>query len=265
MTTLATAAESHQSRLLRRADKSADAAERAVRKVWRRLLDIIQAGGPHFAVFAAARAALHSLPAVANDVLDDLAATAQDAAKWTAAELSRRTDTRVVYEDIREIEKLVLPPLPLDRIHAVVYQAGWVDRIQALTRLAQPETLAARIANGVQNGDSIAAIARDIRPALQGVQSAARRVARTAGLWIAHEAELHTYEQLPDVILGYQINAVLDRATRPEHRARDGRKYYREPKKSQDGFDVMPRPPREADGSWAFSCRCWLEPILADW
>ncbi len=282
MTTLATAAEAHQDRLLARADRSADAAERVVRKVWRRLLDVIKAGGSHFEVHAAALAALRSLPTVANNVLDDLAGTARDAAEWSAEAIVRRLTAaqrehilrtrpaqprQPLLEDdrFREIEKLVLPPLPLDRIHAVVYQAGWVERVQALTSLANPVVLAARIANGVQSGQSVAEIARDIRPALQGVQSAARRVARTAGLWIAHEAELHTYEQLGDMVRGYQVHAVLDHATRPEHRARDGRKYYREPKAGQDGFDEMPRPPRESpkDGStWSWNCRCFLSPIL---
>ena len=268
-----TTAEAHQSRLLARADRSADAAERAVREIWRRLLAAIQSGGSYPVVFQAARAALRGLPSVAGAVLDDLGQVYRDAAAWSAKSVIRRM-TRAQAENalrrrgliehryVHDIQKLILPPLPLEQIHAVVYQAGWVGRVQSLTGLANPDALAARLAFGVQAGESVAKLAAEIRPLVQGVQTAARRVARTAGLWIAHEAELATYEQLGDMIEGYEIHAVLDHATRPEHRKRDGWKFYREPKGGQRGFDQMPRPPREADGSFAWNCRCWLEPIL---
>lgn len=259
----------HQDRLLARADSAADAVEQVIRDLWQQLLDIIHAGGHHFEVLHKARVMLRSLPSASHAVVDALARLAQsaaaDAAQHIARKLSPSQRAALLLEDefeFHEIERLILPPLPMDRIRQVIHAAGWEERLTALTRLAQPDVLAARIANAVQAGQSVAQIARDIRPVLQGVQTSARRVARTAGLWIAHEAELHTYEQLGDMIIGYQVHAVLDHATRPEHRRRDGFKYYRRPSGNRRGFDQMPRPPREADGSWAYNCRCFLEPIL---
>lgn len=67
-----------------------------------------------------------------------------------------------------------------------------------------------------------------------------------------------------DLIIGYQIHAVLDEQTRPEHRERDGTVYYRDPGPGQKGMDEMPRPPREADGNMAWNCRCMLTPVLRD-
>lgn len=278
----------HQDRLLARADRVADAAEKVVRGVWDQLLAIIENGIERGrwnwqGTFTSASAALRSLPQAAHIVTRDLVSTARDSARWTAvnivehlpaekrAALARRhgileaEDTDAFHAPARDpldLATLILPALEEHQIVAVIYAAGWMDRLKALTSLAQPDVLAAQIATGIQQGQTIQEIARAIRPTVAGVQASARRVARTAGLWIAHEAELSTYDQLGDMIEGYQVNAVRDHVTRPEHRQRSGTRYYRVPKAGQLGFDKMPRPPREADGSWAFNCRCWLEPIL---
>ncbi len=303
MPALAALADAHQERLLARADRTADAAERAVRAVWLDLLAVIRAGGPWFQVHAAASRVLRSLPGAAYVAIEDLVEVARDSAKWTAGAVVGKLDeaqrARVfstksptfipnanpfitesigsntelrAFSTLLETERgdpesllvgLILPPIGRDDVLRVIYAAGWTERLQALTRLAAPEALASRIATLVTAGESIAKIAREIRPLVQGVQASARRVARTAGLWVAHSAELTTYEGLSEIIEGYQVHAVLDHATRPEHRKRDGTKYYRVPKAGQKGFEEMPRPPREADGSWAFNCRCYLSPILA--
>lgn len=278
MPSLAALADAHQERLLARADRTADAAERAVRKVWLALMAAIKAGGPWFQVQRACVAALRSLPEAAHIVAEDLAGVAQDSARWTAETIAEKLTDRQALTLLRrrgliEAERgdltdlligVILPPISAEQVNQVLFAHGWLERLKSLTRLADPITLASRIASLVQDGVPISTIAREIRPVVQGVQTAARRTARTAGLWIAHSAELHTYETgLPELIEGYQVRAVLDHATRPEHRKRDGRKYYREPKSGQKGFGEMPRPPREADGTWSFNCRCWLSPILA--
>lgn len=270
--------DAHQDRLLARADRTADAAERVVRRIWLDLVAAIKAGGPWFRVQRACAHILKSLPQAAHIVAEDLAGVAQDSAQWTAETLVEKLTERQAREVLRrrgvlfeaergEVEQMligaILPTISVEQVNQVLFAHGWLDRLKAMTKLADPETLASRIASLVQDGFSISSIAREIRPVVQGVQASARRVARTAGLWIAHEAEFHTYEQLGTMVSGYQIHAVLDHATRPEHRKRDGRKYYREPRAGQRGFGEMPRPPREADGKWAFNCRCFLSPILA--
>ena len=246
----------HQDRLLARADRSANAAEHSVRSVWRKLLAIMKAGGPWHAVYHEAAAVLHSLRFVGPDVALDLVAAGEAAARFTRHKLAP------LLEDEPDTKSLLLPGPTLAQIRRVVYASGWWQRLDSLTALAHPEGLAARIASAVERGLSVAQIAREVRPLVQGIQTSARRVARIISLWVAHEVELATYEGLPDLVAGYQVNAVLDHATRPEHRQRDGQRFYRHPRRGQKGFDQMPRPPREADGSWAFNCRCWLEPIL---
>lgn len=277
-----------QHRLLVRTDRSADAAESAVGHVWRLILAALDTPGPPHAVAARVAHAARQLPTVGANVLADLEAGARDAARLTAADIARRLPARAVarlrsrgrrwhrpaglLEDespvaLEELADLILPPLLPSQVRAVVYRGGWWDRVAALSKLADPGVLAAKVAAGVQQGWTVQRIAADIRPAVQGVVTSARRVARTAGLWVMQAAELHVYEEgLGDIITGYTVRAMHDERTRPKHAARDGTEYYRQPKPGQKGFDEMPRPPQESpkDGStFAFNCRCRLDPILS--
>jgi len=254
--------EAHQERLLARADQSADAAEAAVRKVWLAILSAIRRGGPWFCVYHGVTAALRSLPAVGHAVSQDLAQAAHDSARWTAEGIAPRLP-RTRLEDEGLAVGVALPSLTADEVTRVVYASGWAKRLQHLTALTAPESLASRIAAAVQRGLTVQQIARDIRPVVQNVQTTARRVARTAGLYVAHEAEMRTYEKLEGLVVGYRVRAVLDSRTRPEHRRRDGQEFYYHPRAGQRPMSECPHPPREADGTWAFNCRCFLTPILA--
>lgn len=147
---------------------------------------------------------------------------------------------------------------------ALVKNAGWRARMEALTRLADPAQLASAIAAGVAAGETPAKIAKRIRPLVGNVASSAKRVARTEAVRVAHEIELASYEQLGELVVGYEVHATLDQHTRPEHRRRNGQKYWRDPVGNEIGFADMPRPPLEADGSVAHNCRCYLTPILDD-
>lgn len=282
---LPASAEAHQDRILVRADASADAAELAVRRVWLDLLKLIQTGGHWSHLFTAARRTLHTLPAVASTVEQDLVAAASDAARHAAHQIAgrltpaqrRRLAARkgvvrapALLEDAAEAPDLLgdlaelLTGPTAHQVLAVVRAAGWPERVKALAKLADPDVLAGRIATLAQQGAGPRKIAAEIRPLVQDVQTSARRVARTASLWVAHEVELHQWEELGEMVAGYTVRAVRDRATRKEHAARDGTTYWRRPKRGQKGFKDMPRPPREADGTWAFGCRCWLEPRLVE-
>ena len=153
------------------------------------------------------------------------------------------------------------PPTP-DEVTRIVFNSNWAQRMGRLTRLAAPEAVAARVAVGVQQGMTQQQLAKLLRPAVQGVASSARRIARTEGLRVGHEAKQEAYDALGDLVVGYQVHAVLDSATRPEHRRRDGWIFYRDPKPGQRPMTDCPHPPLEADGTVAHNCRCYLTPVL---
>jgi SPP1 gp7 family putative phage head morphogenesis protein len=269
-------AEAHQDRLLARADASADAAGAAVLRAWLELLRAIKAGGPWGQVYDSARRSLQALTLVADGVAADLRAAHRDSATWTAERLAatlplaartRLLRRRGLLEDATASTELLagmlLPPLDPAAVNRVVYASGWAQAVQRLTSLAAPDLLAARVASAVARGLTVQQIAAEIRPVVDDFQTSARRVARTAGLWVAHEAERDVYRGLEgDLIAGYTVRAVRDSRTRPEHRKRDGQKFYVRPVAGQRPMSECPHPPREADGSWAFNCRCFLTPIL---
>lgn len=167
-------------------------------------------------------------------------------------------------DDTDTLARLLFPPPRAEQVDAIVYATGWVKRLAAATRLAEPERLAPIISAGMAAGKTRQQLVRDLLPIVDGVRSTARRIARTEGMRVAGAMQMATHESLGDLVVGYRINATLDSAVRPEHRERDGTIYWRHPKAGQLGFDRMPNPPQEADGSTAWNCRCWLEPILSE-
>jgi SPP1 gp7 family putative phage head morphogenesis protein len=133
-----------------------------------------------------------------------------------------------------------------------------------LTKLFDVDRIAAQVWQGIADGKDRRAIANLLSKSLNNDMVAARRVARTEGLRVATAVHLKTAEQLGDMIEGYQIHATLDSRTRPEHRARHGTIFYRNPKPGQKGFNEMPQPPVDPGGVLAYNCRCFLTPVFDD-
>jgi SPP1 gp7 family putative phage head morphogenesis protein len=163
---------------------------------------------------------------------------------------------------------MLFPPPPRETVDDVVYAKvnglSWVQRIEYATRTsATPQQLAEIVAQGVAAGETQQQIAKRLLPVVDGVRSSARRIARTEGLRVAQEMQVRAWDGLGDMLLGYQVRAVLDERTRVEHRLRNGTIYYRDPKLGQKGMDECPRPPLEADGSYSWNCRCTLAPCMA--
>lgn len=88
-------------------------------------------------------------------------------------------------------------------------------------------------------------------------------IARTAMSGMAGKIGKAAYEALPRDLVGFQVHGILDDRIRPAHRARNGTVYYKKPRYGNKGFDEMPNPPLEADGTIAYNCRCWLTPIMS--
>lgn len=248
-----------QERLLARANASAASVDACILSIWNRVLSVIEAGGNWMTIFQSAAAALSKLHLVRNALAYDLVDVARHARTTTEEHIDDHLPA--LRESIEMFEATgpgfsnpaplpwnenpLFAPMQLGDIYRIVYSSGWQDRLEAMTRLASADALAAIIATGWQQGLTPAAIARQIRPAVQGVQSSARRIARTEGMRIAHDVQMDMYEQVPGII-GYQIHSMHFPATRDWHAKRNGTIYYRDPKPGQKGFDQMPRPPMEA-------------------
>lgn len=161
--------------------------------------------------------------------------------------------------------QLVFPPPDPQVVRAVVFQSDWANRLATQTRLANPDSIAARVVSNLATGGKIRDLARDLLPVVDGVRHVARRIARDETMHATHAMQGAAWAQLGEMVIGYQVNAVLDDRTRPEHRARNGQAFYKRPTGTQRGMDECPQPPREspkAGGKWAYNCRCFLTPVL---
>lgn len=131
--------------------------------------------------------------------------------------------------------------------------ARWAGGIGDRVRLSALD-VAKQIAFGLSAGQTVGELKKLLTPYFEGSRTRAMRSARTFGLVAVQSMTREAHEQLGDLVVGYQVHATLDGATRPEHRARDGTTYWKEPGPGQKGLAEMPNPPREADGSIAWNC-----------
>ncbi len=155
-------------------------------------------------------------------------------------------------EDQRDfISDLLFPPLSVERVAAILQRpiAGrtWLQDLSQATRLASPDVVASIIANGFSAGLNPREIAALLRPAVQGVQTSARRVARTYGMQVAHRVQMDAHEQLGDLVIGYTVRSAKSPNSRKWHVQRSGTEYFLNPKKGQKGMAQCPHPPLEAD------------------
>lgn len=294
---------------LHRADRAADAADRAVVQLWDRLIAILVPGANAWLVQQHAQTIIsQEIPKVYGAVHGELAGLARwghDAAAdalvdtlplaYLKSAASRRTSNglvesrlledlprnrpgfiqfgvartgRLTYRDkagrLREpvrnrldpeqqrrlFKQLLFPPPDETTVHAILRQPiqgrTWHQDLSQATQLAQPDQWANLFVAGYSRGLNPREIAKQILPAVQQVKSTARRVARTYGVQVAHAVQMQAHEQLGDLIIGYQVHALLDQHTRPWHAHRSGTIYYKEPTGDQKGYAQMPHPPLEA-------------------
>lgn len=160
-----------------------------------------------------------------------------------------------------------MPDLSREEVSRIVYGAdaeATLRRIASQAKFSDPVQIAQRVVDVYARGGTKRDLARELRPVLGNNRAAAHRVARTEGARVVNTAAFQAFERLGDLIAGYQIHAKLDERTRPEHRLRNGRIYYRNPRPGQYDVRNMPHPPIEEDGTIAHYCRCWLSPVMMD-
>lgn len=183
-----------------------------------------------------------------------------------------RSPSPLTTDQARALFLRLLFPAPTEQqVHAVVYGSGWQQRLAASTRLARPDEVAGVVFRGILLGQTPREIARALRPVVQGVESSARRIARTEAMRVAGRQQEAAAGQLGDLVVGWQVHATLDGHTRPWHRQRDGTVYYLDPGPGQKGMAQCPHPPDEAADPTArppgtprtaYNCRCFLMPVL---
>ena len=261
--------------------------DRVVRATWKLIAEALT--GPRTLAIKAIRSIISAFPgrlkSVVADALDGLhvfahTATVRDVVKTllpvSVETLAARaaavrpgvpqlsTPGTAGRTSVKDAIGVVFPPPPKEAVQRIVRSTGWEQRIERVTKLARPEQIADRVVRSFTDGTTGQELVRELTPVLQGVQASARRVVRTEAARVAHEGRMAAYQGLADLVVGYQIHAVKDSRTRPEHLARDGEVYYANPQPGQKGYGEMPKPPLEADGSVAHNCRCWLTPVLRD-
>lgn len=172
--------------------------------------------------------------------------------------------------------KLLFPPLTFDNIVSILQRpvAGetWEQGLAAATKLADPGVIRSLITTGFSEGKTPAQVAKMLLPAVQGVASTARRVARTYGMAVSHGASDAAHAELDDLIIGTQVHSVVGNPySRDWHVARSGTIYYKSPGPGQKGMDQCPRPPLEAIDArerpagapmLAHNCMCYLTPVF---
>lgn len=153
----------------------------------------------------------------------------------------------------RQLKQMLFPSPTEDRVAAIlrrpVFGQTWEQELSQASKIAgfDADLMAQTISQSFALGKTPAEIAKDLRPAVAGVGSAARRIARTYGMQVSHAITRETHEQLGDLLVGYQVHAQFDINTRSWHADRSGTIYYANPEEGQKSYFQMPNPPLEAD------------------
>lgn len=159
--------------------------------------------------------------------------------------------------------ELLFPPPSRSFITAAIQSRDnttglpWQTRMRSLSSLfGDPVSLASQISFAYSRGENIRDLTERILPQVKGVLSSAKRIARTESRRIAMQVQQDDFGEIDDLMIGQQILAVMDENTRPEHAARNGTVFYKEPKAGQQSLADAPTLPD------APNCRCWYSPVL---
>ena len=269
--------------ILRDADRIGDGAEHVISTMWDEIKKVIAAGGH---VSHHLQNLMSQMAASTGDHLDkSLIGLSKEIYKSAIGDIIEEVPMAVLAslmdpeplqearqkatpEQRRQIESMVFGEPGEDDVSRIVYgrhaqgNVSWRHRLTQQTGLNTPMILSAIITQSAARGDTPQKMADALLPYVQGVQSTARRIARTESARIANEARMQAYDALGSTIVGYQIHATMDWRTRPEHAHRSGTIYYKNPKRGQKSLGEMPRPPLESDGTVAHNCRCYLSPVF---
>lgn len=154
----------------------------------------------------------------------------------------------------RTINKTLFPGVPKNVILKIVANQRVADRLLKKMQKSgmNPSTMAAIVSLQTDTAKRQNLLEQYFR----AMRNNAYTIARTSMSELIGKAGKIAYESLPKDLVGFQVHGILDERIRPAHRARNGTIYYKKPRYDNLGFDQMPNPPLEADGSMAYNCRC---------
>jgi len=133
----------------------------------------------------------------------------------------------------------------------------WDQRLAAWDQQARDRMLP-QLVESISAGESLVDLRKRLEPITGGVRYKAQRIARTEGRRVAEAAQMAADEQLGDMLAGRQWMATLDMWTRPDHAARHGKVYDRQPDgtyQARDG-ELLPDVPLGPN------CRCITSAVL---
>jgi len=174
--------------------------------------------------------------------------------------LSIMLDTREILEAKRTINKTIFPGIPKDKIMQIVMNQSIPSRIFKKMQASgsSPSVIERLIAIQADPAKRLTMV----RAYFDKMRNNAYAIARTGMSAMVSKVGRVVYESLPTDLVGFQVHGILDDRIRPEHRERNGTIYFKKPRYGEPGFDQMPNPPYEADGTIAYNCRCWVTPIM---
>ena len=207
-----------------------------------------------------------SLSSVYNDIATLVSRKAQTKLKWYSDEICKIMADAIFNLDLEEASRQRLAKMNIlgvsgaDILRMIQTQnvSGRIASQMAKVRMTPERVAMDAIARGEE------AIRRSVvSQYFAKMRSIAYKIGRTSVSQMAGNVSKKVYESLPRSLVGFQVHGILDDRIRPAHRERNGTIYYKTPRYGNKGFDQMPNPPMEADGSHAFGCRCWLSPVIA--
>jgi len=166
---------------------------------------------------------------------------------------------KLTEEQYEELVKRIVFPSPSEADMTTALKTfDWEARLDSLSqKITDKQAVLDQLIDGYASGESPAQLKKRVQPLVDGIQSSAKRIARTESMRVAETMQRQTWDALGDMMVGAQVIAVLDERTRPEHATRNGRVYYRNPRGNQLPMSELPDLPD------APNCRCMTVPVMA--
>lgn len=224
---------------LKVAERSVDQIDEILGMKWLQVLAILK--NPAFDYQTNRQRTKNVLDSLIQEVEDKTLQTlllAASSARNTTREAFRNTLPTEVYDEeltteFREAKapqrrkKRVLGALSEAELRRIIARGKYGQRLRRWSsQLTRADQAARILAEGIANGLSEREIASTIAPLVRSYVQAAKRIVRTEVARIHNEVAEQTFKQFGDLIVGYQIIAILDAVTRPHHATRHGKIWY---------------------------------------